>query len=183
MAVDYKQVYRNLHDYVVLVTGLPNESVRPTYENASSQPTQDRGLLCSINIINQTEIGIDARNYNDQQAGEDLDEDVIGDRNITASIKAYGELAADTCEKIVLGLKSAAGAEFLNTKELGYLRHGSILNISSIQNGGFEKRNQVDVEFHIKTSVTAEVNAIQSAVIGVAFYGSGEITEQIEVTQ
>lgn len=181
MAVDYKQIYRDIHGFVVLATGLPDKSVRPAYPNASAKPTQDRDLLCSINIINQTTIGIDARKYANQTAGTDLDESVVGDRNITASIKTYGEGADDTAETIMLFLKSSAGINFLNTKELGYLRHGSIINLSSLQNGSFENRRQLDVEFHIKTSVTAEVNAIESAEIGFAYYGSDEITGTIEV--
>lgn len=183
MAVDYKQVYRDLHDFVVLVTGLPDESVRPAYTNASAQPSQDRDLLCSINIINITEIGIDGVHNANQSAGTDVEQTIVGDRNITASLKFYGETARDTVEKVVLGLKAFASVDFLNKKNIGYLRHSTPLDISSLQNGEWEIRQSLDVEFHIKTSVTSDVNAIESAELGYAFYGSEKITGKIEVNQ
>ena len=182
MSVDYQQMYRDIHDFVVEATGLANESVRPAYVNASAKPTQERGLLCSINLINHAMIGIDSLHYEDLESQDtDMDETVHGDRNVTASIKCYGEEALDTAEKIILYLTASAGLEFLNKKEIGYLRHGQILDISSVQNGSFESRRQIDIEFHVVTSTTNGVDAITSSEINFTYYGSEEITGTIEV--
>lgn len=184
MAVNFQQVYRDIHDMIVLATGIPKESVRPVYGNASSKPNQDRGLLCSVNLINITKIGQDGRISTDQDApATDMEETIYGDRNITASIKSYGDGAQDTAEKIQLFLSSSACSEFLNSKNIGFLRNGQILDISSIQNGSFENRRQVDIEFHIVTSNTEDVNSINSSDITWSFYGSEEepVTGTIEV--
>ncbi len=181
MAVDYQQVYRNVHDIVVEATGLDDTAVRPAYDNAPAQPTQDRTLICSINIINPTPVGVDSVINANQDTGTDLDETVYGDRNITASIKTYGGSAQNVAEQIILYLSTSAGIQSAYEKELGYLKHGQILNISSLQNGSWENRRQVDIEFHIVMSVENEVNAIESSTITWAFYGSSEITGTIEV--
>ena len=186
MAVNFQQVYRDLHDFIVLATGLDDESVRPVYGNSSAQPTQDRGLLCSVNLINITKIGQDGKISDDQDLpATDMEETIYGDRNVTASVKAYGEAAQDTLEKIQLFLSASAGTEFLNSADLGFLRNGQILDISSIQNGSFENRRQLDIEFHVVTSNTEDVNAINSSEITWSFYGSEEdpITGTIEVAE
>jgi hypothetical protein len=180
--IDYQQLYRDLHDYVIAATGLPDESVVPTYDNASSEPSQNRGQICSINIINQVMIGNDARSYTDKSGGQDLDEKTSGDRNVTASIKTYGDSAQNTIEQIILYLSTSAGIFFLNDKDIGYLRHGNTLDISSIQNGEFENRRQVDIEFHVVFDITADVNEISTASIDYVFEASQTITGNIEVT-
>ena len=184
MAVDYQQVYRDIHDFVVLATGLDGESVRPVYSNSSARPAQDRGLLCSINLINITQIGQDGKISQDMaDPATDIDETIYGDRNVTASVKSYGATAQDIAEKIQLLLSASVGTEFLNKKDLGYLRSGQVLDISSLQNGSFENRRQLDIEFHIVTSNTEDVNAINSSEITWSFYGSEEepVTGTIEV--
>ena len=186
MAVNYQQIYRDIHDFVVLATDLDPKSVRPSYVNASAEPTQDRGLLCSINLINITKIGQDGKISQDMTLPAiDMDETIYGDRNVTASIKCYGDDAQDTAENIQLFLSSSGGTEFLNGKDLGYLRSGQALDISSLQNGSFENRRQLDIEFHIVTSNTEDVNSINSSDITWSFYGSGEesATGTIEVKQ
>ena len=187
MAVDYQQVYRDLHDFIVEATGLDTSAVRPAYQNAPTSPSQDRGTLVTINLINQTELGIDSRQYAND--GTDLAESVYGDRNITASINVYADddshaqEAQNVIENIVLYLRSSAGSEFLNGKELGYLRHGSVLNLSALQNGNWENRRQVDIEFHIIVSVENAVNAIETASVNWQYEGSGTITGTIEVSE
>lgn len=180
--IDYQQLYRDLHDFVVEATGLDPTSVRPTYVNASARPTQDRGLLCSINLINQLPIGQDGKiSANMAEPATDMDETIYGDRNITASIQAYGSDAQGTIEKIAIYLSTSAGIEFLNKKGIGYLRNGQTLDISSLQNGSFENRRQLDVEFHKVSIAENEVNAIESADLGFTFYGSEKTTGTIEV--
>lgn len=184
MAVDFQQIYRDIHDMIVLATTLPDESVRPVYGNAPSKPNQDRGLLCSVNLINTTKIGQDSRISTDQDAPDtDMHETIYGDRNLTASIKSYGDEAQNTAEKIQLFLSSSKCSEFLNSKNIGFLRNGQILDISSIQNGSFENRRQLDIEFHIVTSNTEDVNSINSTSVTWSFYGSEEdpATGTIEV--
>lgn len=248
-----QQIYRNIHDFIIIATGLDDASVRPAYVNAPAHPAQDRGLLCSVNIINQAPIGQDYKDYVDQitplhiligatdyvynglfnakpswkigtatiswAAGTwtnsngltgpaletytvagtdwlppktgwsgtptpptlvyflDLDETVYGDRNVTASIKTYGTTADDISEKIVLALTSSIGLSHLNKNGLGYLRHGPILDISTLANGNFENRRQLSVEFHVVSSNTNSVNAIESSAIGYRYFGGSEETE------
>ena len=260
-----QQIYRNVHDFIVLATGLDDTEVRPAYGNAPVHTAQDRDLLCSVNIINQRPIGQDSVRVVDRitpirlsvaEADEpslikeltynglvnakpswtlttfslswtagiwtlsngltlldeiietvdgtdwlppktgwsggvvldyhlDLDETVYGDRNITASIKTYGVTADDNSEKILLALTSSNGLSFLNQNGLGYLRNGSILDISMLMNGSFENRRQLDVEFHVVSSGTEVVNAIESAELYWGYSTGGEIdteTGTIEVT-
>lgn len=263
-----QEIYRKVHGFVTLATGLSNDSVRPTYVNGPMHIAQDRDELCTINIINQIPIGQDSMQYanritpiritvagadeagfNEEYVynglvnakpswligtyscswaagtwtlsngleGEDalsytaagtdwlppltsweggaiaptlsyyldLDETVYGDRNITASIKIYGNTADDICEKILLALTSSSGLSYLNQNGLGFLRNGSILDISTLANGSFENRRMLDVEFHVVSTGTNVVNAIESAKLYWGYSEGGEIdteTGTIEVT-
>jgi len=184
MIIDYQQIYRDIHDFIVAATGLDDESVRPAYVNASARPSQDRELLCSVNLINQSTIGIDGRISADESLpATDMAETIYGDRSLTASIKSYGADAQNTAEKIIAHLSSSIGIEFLNNKDIGYLRHGQVLDISSLQNGSFESRRQIDIEFHVVFETTKTVNAINSSEIGWTFYGAETVTGTIEVTE
>ncbi len=180
--ISYDAIEETVFDFIVLATGLNEDQVRRSYQNASAQPTQDREMLVSFNLINQTSIGIDSSQFADRTGDDDLDETVKGDRNVTASIKAYGDNAQNTIEKIGMFGFSASGNEFLNKNALGFLNKGQVLDISSVQNGSFEKRRQLDIEFHVVLTTETVTGSIGSADIGFAFYGSETITGTIEVT-
>jgi hypothetical protein len=178
--IDYNAIEEKIFDYIQLAAGLGDDQIRRSYQNASAQPTQDRQVLVSYNIINQIVVGTDSRKYADDDA-TDLEETMYGDRNITVSVQAYGDAAQNTIETVSLFTRSFASTEFLNKNSMGFLRKGQVLDISNIQNGSFENRRQLDLEFHIVVDNTETVNAVESAQIGLAYYGSDTITETIEV--
>lgn len=180
----YSAIWDSVFDFLISATGLDEDQIRRFYQNASAQPSQDRGALVAYNLINQTPIGIDYNRYEDQESPDtDLTETTYGHRHVTVSIKTYDANAEDIAENIALYCRSAAGAESLNKNGLGFISAGQVLDISSMQNGSFEKRCQLDILLNIEISRTATVNAIESAEINFGFYGSGEYTGTIEVTQ
>lgn len=177
--------YNGLEDtwfqFVVAATGLPENQGRIVYQNGPIQSPQDRPLLFSLALINATMIGQDGRiNSN---GASDVDEKITSDRNITASIKTYGPEARDNLEKVNAYLSASAGIEFLNKNQIGFFRSGQILDISSIQNGEFEDRRSLDIEFHAVFETTRDVNAINSAEIDYTFFGAETVTGTIEVHQ
>jgi hypothetical protein len=182
----FETIENAIHDFIVAATGLEGAAVRPFYNNAPSKPTQDRTALVYFNLINPIPIGVDSKQYANQEVETDLDETIYGDRRITASIQALtdpqgGEDAREIIESISLYLRSAEGIEFLNANNLGYLTKSAVRDLSALQNGNFENRRQIDIDFHIVIDNTTSVNAIESAEISASFYGSDTITATIEV--
>ena len=178
------EIFDVVHDYVVFATGLPGRNVRITRPNYGVNPAKDRETIVTIGLINSTQIGIDNRLYRDKESSEDMTEYISSDRNITASIKAYGKDAADVMDQISFKTRTQAGNEILIEGGLGYLGQGQVLTLSEVLNGSYEEIRQLDLDFHVDHITEADINAIDSATIGVEVqYDTRKLNKTIEVTK
>ena len=178
------EIFDVLHEYVEYATGLPGKDIRITRPNYGLNPSNDRGTIVTIGIIDPVTIGIDGVFYVDGEAEEDMAEIISADRNITASIKTYGDDAADVMGQISQKLRGSNAQAIFYRGGIGFIRRGTVLQISEILNGSFEEIRQLDVEFHVNHIVEEDVKAIDSATIELEVqHETKKLNATIEVTR
>ena len=180
-------IFDIMHDYVVFATGLPGKDVRITRPNAGLNVQNDRGTVATIGLINSTPIGQDAEFFNNIDGNDDdVEEIVSANRRLTASIKIFGGDSEDLINKVSSNLKRQGAKDiFYNGGEsIGILTKGEVLNLSTVLNGSYNEIRQLDIRLYINHVEGQNINAINSATIGVEIQnGSQKLETTIEVQQ
>ncbi len=177
------EIYKIVQKYVVFATGLPGASVRLARPNQGVRTAKDRGTIVSINLINSTPIGKDYTLFKDID-GDDLniEEVVVANRNLTASIKVYGSDAEDIAIKISNNTVRSGAKGVFYSGGIGVLKKGNVLDLTAVLSGSYEETRQLDIQLYIKHVDELNVNVINSATIDVEIQnGSLKLNGKVEV--
>ena len=91
--------------------------------------------------------------------------DVVGQRSITANIKAHGGDAVQTLADVQSSIDVPATIELLGSNNVAIFDDSPILNITEILESGFEERASMDVIFGIVSDQEIDPGTIDKTVV------------------
>lgn len=100
--------------------------------------------------------------------------DLVGERRYTASIQAFKADVIDILETISSGLDDINAKLYFDEKGIVIENRGSVLDISSLIEAGFEDRASLDVIFRAVNAQSSEITPLEKVDI------SGNIKDELE---
>lgn len=126
-------------------------------------PLTEYGML---RITDEGSNGLwDGTRYENQTTGQDLDETVVGNRQMLVSTNVYRGNARSNLSKIISGIQKSSSVSWMNDRLLSLASFSSTRNLTGLEEANLEPRAQVDI-FINTVSTDAEVTlAIESVKI------------------
>ena len=169
-----------IREYIVIATGLNINNVIRSKQN--SPGIKEDNIVVSIigrNVLGRQEVVYTTISG----TPEDLTETINGDTIIKVSIDAYSNtiMAQDYVHDILVGFESGKGLNFMNANGLGYLLSSSIRDLSSIEQGNWEQRFNLVIDFHHRHHKQSTIEAIRQSEVSYDV-DNGKLTGSFNVT-
>lgn len=152
MSINWDTVKTNIYNWVVanIPMGMP---VTMYYENAP-RPTAP---YVTINLASINQIGWDWTPNPTDNAG---DVDIVGDREFTIQLQAYGGDPFTILENLRTSLQKQGVLDTLRLVGIVYVSWMPLIDLTELIDTRFEKRAQMDVLFRIAQDATEALGTI-----------------------
>lgn len=104
----------------------------------------------------------DGARYENEVAGQDLVETIVGNRQLLVSTNTYRGDARSTLSKIVSGLNRTSSITFMNERNLALSSFSNVRNLANLEEANMEPRAQVDIFINTTSTDSEVVTSIES---------------------
>lgn len=145
---DIDQLNDKVRRLVRTLLGMPENSIRPSDQNAPTGTTAEQ--FGTVKIISIRREGFDQILQGDEAAPSlNVREVIEGVRDIVASVQFYrGDAFTKACRLPAL-LQSSASIELMRTLGLGFVGTSEPRNLTTLVDTNREERGQIDLEFYV----------------------------------
>jgi hypothetical protein len=150
---DLNAVNKQVRELVRSVLAMPADSVRPANQNAPTGTVDMQFATVLITDIKPTGWD-DIRVENEASPSTSLQESVVGQRHMVASVQFFrGDAYSQACKLRTL-LSLSSSIDKLQAAGLGFVRASAAKNLSAVVDTAWEERAQIDLEFHLVVKET-----------------------------
>ena len=153
---DLLEVNKRIRTLIRTLLAMPENSVRRANQTAPTGSQSEQFATVFISWINRT--GWDDLTLKNQIAPSlDVDETVVGQRHLSASIQFFRGDAYTKAQRLEALLQTSKAISAMQAANLGLVRIGQARNITGLVDTYWEERGQIDIEFHV---IADEITAL-----------------------
>jgi hypothetical protein len=136
----------NIRAIVKAALNLPDNFVRPANQNAPTGKVSEPFATVLITTVDKS--GQDSVSQENDLDGVSIDETIVGQRHIVASIQFFRAGAYSLASRLGALLQGSTASGMFQQYGLGFVKVGSALNITGVVDNVYEERGQIELEFY-----------------------------------